>query len=250
MIGKLTPVAALAGFALVALGLAGFAPRALGADYTVYSPNVVRGENELEARGHSSWGTGEEGSVQELRLAFARGLTGFWATELYLTSEQEAGGGLEVHEVEWENRFQLTPQGKYWLTAGLLTEIEYERGGQYEVKFGPILSKDFGRFTTLLNVLFAHEYGNDAESGVELSYRARLEYRWQPAFSPLIEAYGEPVGRTGAWGEPHNQIGPGFTGELGLGAGESLHYGAVVLFGLSAAAPDTTLVLRMEYEFF
>ncbi|MDN5864242.1 MAG: hypothetical protein L0I62_03360 [Gammaproteobacteria bacterium] len=232
----------------------GFAPHdAQAADYTVYSPNVVLGESELEARGFHAWGTDPgTGAEQALRVAFGHAFTDWWATEFYAVAEQEFGESFKLEEFEWENRFQLMPQGKYWISVGLISEVEIPRFGDdpWEVKFGPILSKDFGRFTALLNILFAHEYGANAESGVEVAYRARLQYRWRRAFSPLIEAYGQPVGKIGAWGGPRHQIGPGVTGKFGLGPGESLRYGAVLLFGASGAAADTTLVFRLEYEFF
>lgn len=227
--------------------------RAYAADYQVYSPNVVLGEQEFEARSFSSWGTGPQtGSERGLKLAYGRAFTPWWATELNATAEQEYGETLKLEEFEWENRFQLTPQGKYWVDVGLLNENEIPRFSEdpYEIKLGPTLEKDIGRFTTLLNLLAAHQYGTNAAPGIELEYRARLEYRWRRTLSPLIEAYGQPVGTIGAYGQPRNQIGPGVTGQFLAGAGRSLRYAVVALFGMSHAAPDGTLVVRLEYEFY
>lgn len=227
--------------------------RAYAADYQVYSPNIVLGEQELEARSFSSWGTGPQtGSERGLKLAYGRAFTPWWATEVYATAEQEYGETLKLEEFEWENRFQLTPQGKYWVDVGLLNENEIPRYSEdpYEIKLGPTFEKDVGRFTTLLDVLAARQYGSNAAPGVELEYRARLEYRWRRTLSPLIEAYGQPVGRIGAYGRARNQIGPGVTGQFLAGAGHSLRYAVVALFGASRAAPNATLVLRLEYEFY
>lgn len=223
------------------------------ADYQVYSPNLVLGEQEFELRSFSSWGTGPgTGDEKALKLAYGHTFTDWWATELYAEGEQEYGETLKLEDFEWENRFQLTPQGKYWVDVGLLNENEIPRFSDdpYQIKFGPAFEKDIGRFTTLLNLLAVHEYGTNATPGVGLEYRARLEYRWRPAVSPLIEAYGEPLGRIGAYGQPRNQIGPGVAGQIAVGAGRSLRYGVVALFGASRAAADGTLVMRLEYEFY
>lgn len=239
--------------ALTACTLIWLPHTARAADYQVYSPTVVLGESEFEARAFNSWGTGPEtGTGQGLKFSYAHAFTNWWSTELYATSEKEYGETLKLEEFEWENRFQLTPQGKYWVNVGLLNENEIPRfsNDPYVVKFGPILGKDFGRFSALLNLLATHEYGNNAQSGVGLEYRARLTYRWRRKISPLVEAYGQPVGRIGAYGQPRNQIGPGVTGQFLVGAGKSLRYGVVALFGASRSAPDSTLVLRLEYEFY
>ncbi len=239
---------------VLAATIAMFVPRhAQAADYKVYSPLIVKGESEIEVRAFNSWGTSANtGAEQALKFAFGHSFTDWWSTELYAEAEKEFGETLKIEEFEWENRFQLTPQGKYWLNVGLLNENEIPRFGHdpYEIKFGPTFSKDFGRFTALLNILATHQYGTNAESGVGLEYRAQLEYRWRRRLSPLIEVYGQPAGRIGNYGRPRNQIGPGFTGQFRLGAGQGLRYGAVALFGMSGAAADTTLVLRLEYEFY
>lgn len=233
--------------------VAGVPASAQAGDYQVYSPNVVKGEKEVELRGFNSWGTNKHsGADKAARFAVGYSPTDYWATELYVGAEREPGESLKVEEYEWENRFQLTPQGKYWADMGLLSEVEIPRFSHdpYEVKVGPTFAKDFGRFTAQLNLVAAHQYGTNAEPGVELSYRSRLQYRYKRLISPIIEAYGQPVGKIGAWGRPRHQIGGGVTGQLVLGGGKNLRYSAVVLVGASNSAADTTGVVRLEYEFF
>ena len=229
------------------------ADKARAGDYQVYSPNVVKGEKEIEARAYNSWGTtADTGARKAVKAAAGFIPTDYWFTELYATAEQEPGEKLKVEEAEWENRFQFTPQGKYWADLGLLSEVEIPRYSHdpYEVKVGPIIGKDFGRISALLNLVMAHQYGTNAESGVEVSYRSRLMYRYSRSLSPVIEAYGQPVGRIGYWGQPRHQIGGGVAGMWALGAGKNLRYSAVLLFGGTRAAADETAVARLEYEFF
>ncbi len=222
-------------------------------DYQVYSPNVVKGEKEIEMRAYNSWGTTPDtGPRKAVKAAVGYSPTDYWFTELYLNAEQEPGERLKVEEAEWENRFQLTPQGKYWADLGLLSEVEIPRYSHdpYEVKVGPVIGKDFGRFSALVNLIAAHQYGSNAQSGVELSYRSRLTYRYSRLASPVLEAYGQPVGRIGHWGQPRHQAGGGVMGKITVGPGRNLNYSAVLLFGGTRAAADTTAVARLEYEFF
>lgn len=240
---------------LAAIGLAGMtlSVAARAGDYQVYSPNVVKGEKELEFRGFNSWGTHAGGGADRAaRFAFSYSPTDFWATELYVNAEREPGESLKVEEYEWENRFQLTPQGKYWADVGLLSEMEIPRFSHdpYEWKLGPTFAKDFGRFTTQLNLLVARQFGHNPAPGVALSYRARLQYRYDRRISPLIEAYGQPAGTLSAPNQPRQQIGGGLTGVLVLGHGDNLRYSGVLLFGANHRAADTTAVARLEYEFF
>jgi len=251
--GRLGSAGAAAALLVAVPVLPGLAPRAHAGDYKVYSPNVVRGESEIEARGWSSGGAGPESGAREgAKVGVGHAFTSRWATEVYATSEREGDESLKLEEFEWENRFQLTPQGRYWADVGLINENEIPRFSEdpYEVKLGPSFQKDIGRVTALLNLLAAHQYGNNAESGTELNYRAQIKYRWRAALSPVVEAYGHPAARIGDHGPARHQMGPGLTGRIHVGPGKSLRYGMVALLGLSDAAADNTLVGRLEYEFF
>ncbi len=237
---------------LVGLGLVS-APAARAEDFIVYAPTVSPGENEIEARAYTGWnGKNSSDDRRAFKLGFGRGLGNRWFSEFYIAGAQRYGGPFKLEEFEWENRVQLTPQGRSWLDVGLLTEIEIPHFADtpYEAKFGPLLGRDIGRFTVLLNLIGSRQYGHNAEPGVELEYRARLLYRWRQDLSPLLEAYGQPAGKVGARGNARQLIGPGLTGRIATGPGKSLRYAALVLFGTSQAAAGTTLVLRLEYEFY
>jgi hypothetical protein len=232
------------------LALCLVAPSALAA-YSVHSPTVTAGKNEFELSGFDTWGRNpHSGTLKELKVAFGRGLTDFWASEIELPGKQKAGGSFQINNIEWENKFQLTPENQYGYNIGLFAAAEYKRGGGWEAKVGPMFDKTFGRFHLRTNLLFSHEYGHDADSGMGVEYSARAEYKLTPAFSPLIEAYGKPVGRTGAWGRPRNLLGPGFKSKFHVGNKRELEFGMVLLFGVSGAAADTVLVARLEYSFF
>lgn len=242
------------GTATIALAVVGLLLRpgqANAYDYQVYSPHIVQGEREVELRAFTSRGTDEQsGAEKGFKLAYGYAATKRWAMDVYLEVEQEFGESLKLEELEWENRFQLTPQGKYWLDVGLLNEIKIPRFGEdpYEVSIGPMFAKDFGCWTALLNVLAIRQFGTNAESGTGFEYRGRFEYRWKPTLSPFIEAYGEPANRFG--GPARHQLGLGVTGQFHVSQGRNFRFGVTALAGVSGAAPDTTLVMRAEYEFY
>ncbi|AOV17680.1 hypothetical protein BJI67_11975 [Acidihalobacter aeolianus] len=227
--------------------------QAYAADYKVYSPTVVKGETELEMRAFNSWGAGPlSGARQAVKFAAGHTFTHWWATEVYAEAEKEPSESLKLEDFEWENRFQLTPQGKYWADVGLINENEIPRyaNDPYRISIGPSLAKDFGRISARLNLLVAHEYGTHARHGIELDYRARIQYRWRRELSPIVEAYGEPVGWTGLYGPSRQQLGMGLVGQFTTEPGKDLRYGLVALYGTTTAASRETLVARLEYEFF
>lgn len=229
------------------------APQAYAADYKVYAPTVVKGETELEMRTFNSWGAGPlSGAGRAVKFAAGHSFTNWWATEVYVEAEQEPSESLKLEDFEWENRFQLTPQGEYWADVGLINENEMPRyaNDPYRISFGPTFAKDFGRVSARLNLLAAHEYGVYARHGIELDYRARIEYRWHRELSPIVELYGEPAGWAGRYGLSRQQLGMGLVGQITMVPGKDLRYGLVALYGTTTAASRETLVARLEYEFF
>ncbi|HET7587899.1 MAG TPA: hypothetical protein VFL45_07475 [Gammaproteobacteria bacterium] len=246
---------ALLPLALITAGLAALPSAAQAAEYKVYSPYVVLGESEIEARTYFNQddlnavdGTGA------LKLAYGHAFTDFWATEIYAEVEHEEGE-TEIEAIEWENRFQLTPQGKYWADVGLLAEAEFatESGHPHELKFGPLIEKSFGRMVATVNLYVEREIGPNAEDETELGYAARLRYRLNPQFEPSLEIYGSPgeVGEFAPKGQQRHQIGPGFYGQVHLSGARKIKYSAAVLYGITdTGSPNWTYVVRFEYEFF
>jgi hypothetical protein len=228
------------------------------AGYQIYSPHVEFGETEFEARGYYNRddsplvdGTGA------FKFSVGHSFTRFWASEFYLAEfEREPSGNTHLEAVEWENRFQLTPRGKYWADFGLLVEGEFatEGGHPNEFKIGPLIEKSFGRTVVTANLFLEREFGSHADDETEFGYAARIRYRLNRHFEPAIEAYGSP-GDLGSFlpkGRQRHQIGPGFYGEMFVGKGDKkIKYSAAALYGITdAGSPNWTFVVRLEYEFY
>ncbi|MCC6608679.1 MAG: hypothetical protein IT515_03250 [Burkholderiales bacterium] len=228
---------------------------AWSAPFKVYSPKVERGVNELEYRMYRDFDHRDEiDGSQAHKLSVGRGVTDFWFTEVYASFEKEDGASLKQDAVEWENKFQLTPRGKYWLDLGLLAELEMgtRSGSANEFVLGPLLEKELGpRWLATVNLLFEREFGANAESGTTFAYAGRLKLRLNQYFDPAIEVYGKPgrIGHFGSFSRQEHWAGPAFYGKVKLENAGAFEYSAALLFGTSEAASDRRAVLRLEYEF-
>lgn len=238
--------------ALLLLGAAtpAYAENELGEyinDYTVYSPYVVQGQSEIELRA----AVHRDSSVVLNHLngqviAVAHSFTNWWNAELYLGQYVQLPRQPDtLKSYEFENTFQLAPQGEYWADAGFLLSYEFNThlGQANAVEFGPLFEKRSGRFDQRLNLIWEREIGTGATRDYAFRSAYSLSYRVTPLFSPGIEAYARPSAN-------QYQFGPVVYGEYASGAGNELEYSAGVVFGMNARAPDMTFMLRLEYEFF
>lgn len=225
-------------------------------EYKVYSPYVVPGENEVEARTYyqQDHRNPEVDQTQVDKLSIGRGITSYWDSEVYAEFQGAGHHSLQFDSVEWENRFQLTPQNKYWADFGLLAEAEFpvRSGDPNNIRIGPLLQKQFGRLVGTADLFWDRQYGPHAAGGTDFSYAARLKWLLTPRFEPAVEFYGNTGEFTDSapLNRQRHEAGPALYGNLPLGAGTGLRYSAAVLFGATPAAADTTLVARLEYEFF
>jgi hypothetical protein len=216
-------------------------------DYVVYSPTVVKGQSEIEFRAAQY----RDSSVvldsgRGYVFSVAHSFTDWWKTELYLGQFQRAPRQPNtLMAYEFENTFQLAPSGEFWADPGFLLSYGFatHTGAANELEFGPLFEKRSGRFTQRLNLIWERELGNAAEShGYTFRSAYSLSYTLRTGFAPGLEVFLQP--KTDVY-----QLGPVIYGEHYFGAGE-FEYSAGVTFAMSRNAPDATLMLRLEYEFF
>lgn len=215
----------------------------------VYAPYVEKGEVELEYRGGYDIDDNDDvdGSWKQ-KIAIGYGVNDYWFTEVYgeFEKEGESGADLEFSAIEWENKFQLTQPGQYWLDLGLLTELEYNTaGGADKAEVKALFAKDSGKFTHLANLGVEREFGEDSEDATEFSASWSSRYRYMPEFEPGFEIHSE-FGRLddgSSFNEEGHQIGPVFYGKIG-----AVKYDVGYLVGVSDGAPDGTIKALLEYE--
>jgi high-affinity iron transporter len=241
-------VAAIAGMLAVSM------PRdAEAAPFKVYSPRVVKGENEIEYRGFHDFDKDDSRDGGEKHLfAVGRGFTDYWFSELYSVYAKEPGASFKHDAFEWENLFQLTEQGKYWADFGLLAEYELTDHGANEIALAPIIEKTVDRWVGTVNLFFEREVGSGSEDGTTFAYAARLKYLLHPQFEPAIEAFGEPghFNHFGSFNAQEHWAGPAVYGAVGLGGTRKLVYSAAYLLGETSVSSDNRAILRLEYEFY
>ncbi len=228
------------------------------AEKHVYSPIVEKGEIEVEATGvYDLDHRKDHNAVQEYKNAIGYGVTDRWATELYGEYErqpQEDGDGntrlssVEFTHVEWENRYQLTEQGKYWLDAGIYFEYEIpvraKEPGKVEGKI--LLEKSTQNFTHTMNLIINKEVGGGRTEQTTGGIAWSSRYRMSDHFQPGIEYWADfgQIRDHLPYQEQNHQVGPVFYGHLT----PHIKYDIGYLFGISRAAPQGELKWILEYE--
>jgi high-affinity iron transporter len=226
-----------------------FAPDAAHASKKVYAPYVEKGEVELEWRG--GYKIDDESDVNgswKQKLALGYGVTDYWFTEVYGEVEHDGAsdGNTELTAIEWENKFQLTQPGEYFVDLGALVEYVHflEDDGADKLEGKLLIAKDTGNFTHLANLVVEREVGDNSEDETEYGAAWSTRYRYSPKFEPGIEIYSDFGDFDNDFDEQGHQIGPVAYGQLT----EHVAYDAGVLFGVSDAAPDAELKAIIEYE--
>lgn len=232
-------------------GLLAPVPRA-DAAHIVYSPVVEEGEIAVEVRGHQDFDSRDDvDGSEQFKVDLEYTPTSWWRTEVLGEWEKAPGESLEATEVAWENIFQLTPQGKYWMDFGLLAEYAHslEKDGDDALELGLLAEKQLSSTVLTANLVFERAFDDGAET--EMEYAARYRWRVSQAFEPGVEIHGElgDWGDNGGFSEHEHEAGPAVMGKLGTGTHSAFKYEAAVLFGLTEESPDTTFRLLLEYEF-
>lgn len=227
--------------------LLGLAAAAHADDFIVYSPQVQQGQSELELRGYAygdSRNQYRDGRAAEFSLAHA--FTDGWKPEVYLARyELDPGSAGRLVGYEFENTFQLTPQGQYWADLGFLASYEHQTVAALKdaVEFGPLVEQSVGRFTQRLNLIWEKEVGPGANRQYQLRYAYSGTYALNGLFRPGLEAYARP-------NDDAYQAGPVVAGEWHLpGTTSNVEYRAGVVLGINASAPRQSWLAQVEYEF-
>lgn len=239
--------------ALVSTVLLLTAPRS-EATQKVYSPHVEKGELEIEARSHiDSDSNSSKDSARADKYEIGYGITDWWFSSAFLEYERVPGQPLRHIATSWENIFQLTEPGKYWLDAGLYLEYEnttdHAAPNALETKL--LLEKALGRFVNTANIVLARQVGGGAGNAVDLSYAWRTKYKMMPEFEPGIELYGDlgKLDNVRLDSAQKTQMGPVIAGKYNLGGRSKIAYEAGYLFGLNSATPNGSVKWLLEYEY-
>ena len=228
------------------------------AEKHVYSPIIEQGELELETTGvYDTDHSKEKNAKQEYKNAIGYGVTDRWATELYGEFErqpqQDANGNtsqssIKFTHMEWENRYQLTEQGKFWLDAGLYFAYEIpmrdKDPGKLEGKI--LLEKNIDRFTHTANIIINKEVGGGTTHQTDMGFAWSSRYRLSQHFQPGIEYWADfgEVNKGLTYNQQTHELGPVLYGHIT----PHVKYDVGYLFGISHAAPMGEFKWILEYE--
>lgn len=216
-------------------------------DYVIYSPRVVAGQNEVEARGfYNQDGAATQNGGSEYDFSAAHSFTSWWKGEIYfIKGVRDPGAGNQLVGYEFENTFQLAPPGRYFVTPGFLFSYEAstQTGQPDDIEFGPLFERQDGRFTQRLNLIGERQIGGGASTKTEFRTAYSLSYRYSAPLQPTLEVYLRPD-------DDSYQAGPVLYGELFTPTGGEIDYNLGAVVGVNRAAPDVTWIARFEYEFF
>jgi hypothetical protein len=232
-------------------GLAGGLAHAGPNDY-VRTPAVEYGEKEIDFKSGVQRNR-DDSSESANAIGFGWGATEWWFTEAYAKYKREPGASSAFDAWEWESRFQLTETGRYPVDAGFLLEIERpdDRSEGYELTYGPMLQKEWGRTQCNFNLFIQKHARATAAFDTELHYQAQVKYRDSEKLEWGAQAFGN-LGRWDDWSPGSSQeheIGPALFGRIRAGTGQAVRWNAALLLGATDSSPSTTLRFQAEYEF-
>jgi hypothetical protein len=173
--------------------------------YATEGPGVVELEtdNAVVVNGHSQGGEGTSAGAfrsqgtwyNQYELTY--GLTDRVEVAAYLNMAQVSGHGYWYAGSKYRLRGHLFDEDVLPVNLGWYLELEWHKTPQFddnelELDMRPIIEKDFGRFSILLNPKFekAVFVGPNKNKGFEFGYANAIYYRWMRYLSPGIEFYG------------------------------------------------------------
>ncbi len=239
-------------YAIAALFTSALSPPAQ-AGFTVYSPYVEQGEWELEFRADHSVDDddakdGAEAFVYELGYS----PTARWHTAVFFKSKRAPAESHELTEFVWENIFQLTEPGEYWLDLGAY--IEYAKGltrsDEHALEWKVLAEKAVSNWVFTANPIFVQHFTDNDDPGVGFEYAWGTHYRLRPEFEPGFEAFGDigELTHANALAEQEHFIGPNVRGKFKLNNTSKIVYNLGYLFGLTDEASDGAAKFQLEYE--
>lgn len=242
------------GFRMMVIALLAFEmPVLAGPADKVFTPAIGYGESEMGVKvGSASPAAGNRAQV--VSAGYGYGIREYWFTEVSL---KQSRGVQHATLAEWENKFLLTSQGVSPVDIGFLTELEIPVSGSAasEFRFGPLFQTTSGRWQLNGNILLERAFGRRDEDG--LPFNTNLAYQWQVKYHSRdelelgVQGFGE-VGKWNNWARSsaqNHRVGPAIFGEFGIDEAHAVKYSAAWLFGVSAAAPNHTFRMNLEYEF-
>ena len=236
---------------LVGAVLAAIAP-AQAADLKINPPSIEEGEIDLEDNSEVLLQRGHSTDAGQTHFGeFGYGIRDWWWTEIE-THWDNGDRGQRLRTLDFENAIRLQPQDGYRPESAVFLEYDHAVDGvsPETATVGGLFEEDLGPSSTVLNLLFDHDLGRNAETGEQLRYIGVSTWTIAEALAPGVEFFGAP-GKLPSFDRASLQdhrLGPVLTGAVKIGGLGDFGYTAGYLFGLSSGAPNSTLIWRLELD--
>jgi len=240
----------------LALSALSFANSPAWAQFYVRSPEVHKGEAEIEDHGAFYSGPGEdERLTQTHELEGKYGLTERFEVILEGMFEQPIGEDFEAEEIELGGQYEIVQRQGDGLGLAFRTLYEFALlgGSPDEILFGPVAKFVKGRDSVTINTFFVGQVGNHVEiDSLELKVNWRLKRELNAKWGLGVEGYSEieDLAHAGSFDDQGHRLGPVAYYEFPHAEGKPEWKAAGgLLFGVSDPVSDITYKFDLEIEF-
>jgi len=224
------------------------------AQFYVRSPDVKKGQLNLEEHGALYSGPGEdERRRQSHELEAKYGFTDRFEGIAELTARENIGDSLKWHRLELGGQYEIIERHGDGLGLAFrsLYEFALQDGDPDEILFGPLAKYVRGHDSLTVNTFFVGQVGNHVDiDSLELKVNWRLKHEFNETWGVGIEGFSEveDLSHTGTWDEQKHRMGP----VAYLEFEESMpkwEFAGGVLFGISDATSEFTYKFDAEVKF-
>lgn len=214
----------------------------------IYSPNVVKGELEIEYAGsHTFSGNPEKNNSQSHEIELEYTPTDHLKLELEGSYAREPGDRLQLDAREFGGIYQFFATGEKWADVAL--KVMYVKAAQDDdkdaIEAKLLVEKQTGHFLHRANIGFEQPLGAHAGQADRV-FLWNTRYLYNEHFNPGFEIQSDfgtaSEGKT--FNTQEHYAGPGAYGTIVPG----LKYEAVYFWGLSKPTARNGLRLLLEYE--
>lgn len=216
----------------------------------IYDPYVTPSELKL-----GYFGSRDDDDVQKQQMSLSYGVNDFWKTELHGKLAKASGDNVTFDAWKWNNIFQLTERGQYFVDVGGTLGYEWTpRGNKADaVEARLILAKDIENTSHIVNFNAEKQVSSGKRKQTKGKILWSSRYNYTKAFEPgfEIESDFNELKKMGSFDEQKHSIGPAAYGKIPLPFGDEaggLKYRVAYLFGVSDAASDGQAIIQLEYK--
>ena len=226
------------------------------AQFYVRSPEVDKGEAEIEEHGALYSGPGEDERLKHSHEIEGKyGITERFEGILEGELEQPIGEDLEGKAIELGGQYELIQRHGDGLGFAFRTLYEFALpdDSPEEILFGPLAKFVRGHDSATINTFFVGQVGDHVEiDGLELKVNWQLKHELTERWSLGLEGFSEieDLAHAGSFDEQQHRLGPVAYYEFPHAEGRPEWKAAGgVLFGVSDAVSDLTYKFDLEVEF-